>query len=863
MKYLDWLSNVANILPWLGLGLATLVVLIIALKFILRVLSWQHLLHRKTVFLELTPPSSVNRLAIANQELFTVIHGHRESRAWKHKLLRRDVVLAPEIVSAYDSGIRFIIQVEKHLVKSLQRDIHSHLPDVKVAVVNDYLPQHNENQQIRIYKQSHHFAFPLAAHDLLEQRDPTAYLAGVMTNMLPGEVMSIQYVITPVSLREARILHAKALNNEDLLMQLKHHRFRLMKWLIHGFNGMLLGLLEGVGSVTTMPTKTVYTAKQRDYHERSQVAKRLKPARMVAPPEQELLETVKNKLSQPLFRVSIRVLVISTDPDSVKERQGAIRSSLAAYDVPNYQSLKARMRWPFTKKYVDMLYRKRMPALNTKNDSVLSASEIASLYHFPLGPNVRTDNLATSLSPTLAAPLSLKNGTKLDVLLGVNKHHDTQTVIGLTTAERARHVYIIGGTGSGKTTMMQYGIIQDIRSGKGVAIIDPHGDLAKYILKYIPEERRNDVIYFNPDDLDHPIGLNLLEIKPGMTGNDLLRENSRVVETVVSVFRKLFSEEDIGGHRIEYILRNAVITAMTVPDATLFTVLELLEDADFRKGVIRKLRSKTLKDFWKNEFGQAGNMQRVKMASGVTTKLGRFEASPSSKFVLQQPKSTINFDDIMNTGKILICNFSKAIGEDTASLFGIATLALLQLAAYRREDTDQEDRKPFYIYVDEFQNFATTAFIEMLSESRKYKLYLTMAQQTTSQHKDKDMVGDILANAGTTVCFRTANPEDERVLLPLFKPQVKEGQILKLPAYNFYVSLGAILSQEPVSGETVLLEDKGSKAAAQEVIELSRKNYATDGMHNSEDSKPNTNDADESEDEDDAQDAGDAMPDQS
>jgi hypothetical protein len=295
----------------------------------------------------------------------------------------------------------------------------------------------------------------------------------------------------------------------------------------------------------------------------------------------------------------------------------------------------------------------------------------------------------------------------------------------------------------------------------------------------------------------------------------------------VSVFRKIFSEDDSGGHRIEYVLRNTIQTALTVPEATLFTVFDLLNDPKYRRRIIKTIEDKNLINFWENELGKAGDMQKVKMAAGITAKIGRFLFSASARQILEQPKSTIDFDQILNDGKILICNFSKGLlGEDTSELFGITVLAKLQLASLRRARLKQSERRNFYLYVDEFQNFATTSFVQMLSESRKYKLFLTMAEQSTSQQKDQQMVNIILANVGTIVTFRTGNPEDERMLLPLFSPYIEQGEISNLPAYNFYAKLSAVHAQEPVSGQTLLLEDAGDDLRASVAIENSRSLFA-------------------------------------
>jgi hypothetical protein len=353
--------------------------------------------------------------------------------------------------------------------------------------------------------------------------------------------------------------------------------------------------------------------------------------------------------------------------------------------------------------------------------------------------------------------------------------------------------------------MLEYVIMQDIENGKGLAVIDPHGDLAESILSRIPEHRLKDVIYLNPDDLDHPIGINLLEIDRTLTGNDLLREKDLITESVISVMRKIFSSDDSGGHRVEYILRNCIQTALTIEGATLFTIFDLLNDPKYRRKVVKALDDDNLKHFWQNEIGKAGSYQKVKMSAGITSKIGRFLFSASAKKILEQEKSTIDFMEIINGGKILICNFSKGLlGEDTSTLFGTAILSKLQVASLRRARINQKDRRPFYLYVDEFQNFATTSFVQMLSEARKYKLFLTMAEQSTSQQEHKRFVDLILANVGTIICFRIGSPADEDFILPLFKPFISRGDISNLPAYTFYAKLASLDAQEPMSGMTII-----------------------------------------------------------
>lgn len=809
---------------WFVIAVILVVIFGVALSVCLVVLyiNRRYLKQRTITWLEITPPASIMKTPEATKQLFSVIHGLRAARPFKDRLLKRTPVFSFEITSTKSQGIRYLVQLERAHVDSLQKAVTAYIPDARVKEI-EYAPK--AATQVAEFKQTSHYVLPLTLTRGFEQHDPLSYVTNAMTKLAEDEHVTLQLVITPVKLIEAARLSRRIMGNEDILRQAQSNKFSVVSKLSSVLNGLLLGITDTVGEVHHGSTKSHYSSKSsKDAQFQQQVQKRQRPARTLSAFELELMETMHQKVTQPLFQVNVRVLVSASLNNN---HMAAVRSALDAYSVPPYQALKAKARLPFLHTYRMKLANRRLPALLLRQSMILSASEVASLYHFPASTISKTDNLITSLSRTLPAPISLKQNKSLDVILGENIHHGIKTPIGLTESERERHIYIIGGTGNGKTTMLQYAIEQDMRSGKGIAIVDPHGDMAETLLKHVPEERLKDVVYFNPDDLEFPIGLNLLELTPDLTGNELLREKDIITESVISVFRKIFSEEDTGGHRIEYVLRNTIQTALTVEDATLFTVFDLLNDTKYRKKIIKTLEDKNLINFWKNELGKAGDMQKVKMAAGITAKIGRFLFSASARQILEQPKSTIDFDDIINSGKILICNFSKGLlGEDTSELFGITVLAKLQLASLRRARLAQSDRRHFYLYVDEFQNFATASFVQMLSEARKYKMFMVMAEQSTSQQKDQQMVSIILANVGTVITFRTGNPQDERLLLPLFSPSIEQGEISNLPAFNFYAKLSAIQPQEPLSGQTLLLKSEGSKDIANMAIKLSQATFA-------------------------------------
>jgi hypothetical protein len=790
--------------------------------FVVRLINQRYLKQRDMVWLELTPPSSVEKTPEATEQLFSVIHGARAARPLKDRLLHRSPVMSFEITSTRIDGIRYLIHVEKSRSKNIQKVITSYIPDSKVRVV---LAKTTSNSSVIEFKETGHYVLPITLTSAFEQHDPLAYITGAMTKLSDGERITLQILAKPVQLREAISLSHKILGNENILEQVQGKQLsifgRFAKLLSNTTTGMTAFTSE-VYMGTTYGYKDYYASKskQNQMHD----TRHDRPSRTLSAFELELMETMHKKVTQPLFQVNLRIII---EGENANEHISALKSGLDGFSVPPYQSLKAKTLMPIVDGIRKSRANNRLPSYSRSGGIILGSSELATLFHFPSSRISKTDNMITSLSRTLPAPVSLKSGRKLAVSIGDNHHHETVTSIGLTEAERERHLYIIGGTGNGKTTMLFYSILQDIRAGHGIAVLDPHGDLAERILRYIPEDRIKDVIYMNPDDLTYPIGMNLLELTDGITGDDLLREKDLITEAAISVLRKIFSDDDSGGHRIEYVLRNAIQTALTLEGSTLFTIFELLNDAKYRRKVVKGLEDKNLKDFWDNELGKAGEFQRVKMAAGITAKIGRFLFSASARRVLEQPRSTIDFEDILASRKILICNFSKGmIGEDTSTLFGTTVLAKLQTAALRRARIAEQNRTPFYLYVDEFQNFATMSFVQMLSEARKYKLFLTMAEQSTSQQDQQRLVEIILANVGTIVCFRSGSPADERLVLPLFMPFIQQGEMANLPAYSYYARIAAVEAQEPMSGMTVVVEDKGSSDVAKRVVESSRTLYA-------------------------------------
>jgi hypothetical protein len=779
------LDEVNSLIGWLFWILFLISVFVLIVGLFRWLYGFYSQTHREPTILEITPHAQGDKTPSATNQLFMSLHALAGNIKWYEKLLGKRQNFSLEIVATKSSGIRFIIRCDQSYSETIQHIISSYTSDVKVKETTDYISSLN-HPKILEFKQKAHFAYPLQDNLDPQSHDPISYITNAMTKLEPSELMALQIVIQPTSSREAEIINHRIMTNENLMPRLSGRSIPLISWLGRILSDLLFAVADAFSIIFSNGSSRGQVAATKNYEHERQVAKGIKPARTLSYFEHQMVELISTKLSQQLFLAEIRVMIDIDDSKRYTTRRKNIESAFNVYSVPKYQALSLRRaKHHLLSSYSLYCFSHRTSSLMKIHSNKLSVAEVANLYHFPHTVSAKTENVVKSLSKTLPAPISLKNNSQLDVVIGINKHQGVDTPIGLTAAERERHLYIIGGTGNGKTTMMEYGIVQDIKNGKGVAVLDPHGDLAEKLLGYIPKERIKDVIYFNPSDLGYPIGINLLELPEGIEGDELIDAKDFITETVISVMRKVFSDDDSGGHRIEYMLRNAVQTALTQPDATLFTVYDLLTNSKFRSKVTRTLQDQKLKNFWKEEFGKAGAMQKVKMAAGVTAKIGRFQFSASAERIISQPKSTVNFNDILD-GKILICNLAKGlIGEDTSELFGISVLAKLQLAAYQRVKVNRESRKPFYIYVDEFQNFATMSFVQLLSEARKYKLNLMMANQYMAQIPI-EVQKAILGNAGSIAAF-TMGADDARIIMKEFGDVFTDKDLVNLE--NFQIAL--------------------------------------------------------------------------
>jgi hypothetical protein len=403
-------------------------------------------------------------------------------------------------------------------------------------------------------------------------------------------------------------------------------------------------------------------------------------------------------------------------------------------------------------------------------------------------------------------------------IIGTTNWRDQKSPFGIKQADRRQHIYVIGKTGMGKTTLLENMIIQDIEQDRGVGVLDPHGDLAQRLLEFVPRRRMNDVIYFNPQDLAWPFALNPFE-HVGAEKRHL------VAASLMSVFEKLFASS--WGPRMAHILRNSILALLEVPGSTLLSIPRLLCDEHYREKVVEKLTDPKVRDFWVSEFSAYQSGFRNEAIAPVLNKVGAFLSSPLVRNIVGQAQSKVTFRELIDEGKILIACIPKgAVGEENQVLLGSLLITKLQLAAMERVDVPEKERRDFHLYCDEFQNFATLSFIEILSEARKYRLDLTLAHQYIGQ-LDRTVREAIFGNVGTLISFRVGAVDAEE-LEKEFLPEFTRDDFVHIPPHSVYLRLCIdAQTSRPFNADVVPPRELPEKSYRETITRLSRERYCS------------------------------------
>jgi len=530
------------------------------------------------------------------------------------------------------------------------------------------------------------------------------------------------------------------------------------------------------------------------------------------------LDSIENKISKPGFDTIVRIVVSSSSKEAAEGHLSNIKSVFSQFSGANsFSKNKNLIKGAFVK---DFIYR-YMPIRG--KTSVLSSEELATLFHFP-NKSITTPHIHWITAKRAPAPAQIPES---GLYLGKSTYRGLSKPIHMDIDDRRRHMYIIGKTGTGKTEFLKSMVMQDIKEGKGVAVIDPHGDLIEDILPLIPAQRAEDVILFDPSDTQRPMALNMLEAQTE-------EQKHYVVSSIIGLMYKLFDPHQTGiiGPRFEHAIRNAMLTVMAEPGNTFVEVVRALTDAAFVQELLPKVTDPIVRRYWTDQIAQTSDFHKSEVLDYIVSKFGRFVTNKMIRNIIGQSESAFNFRRVMDEGKILLVNLAKGkIGEENSSFLGLILVPKILVSAMSRQDMPKDQRRDFFLYVDEFQNFATPDFAQILSEARKYKLNLIVANQFIGQ-MEEEVKNAVFGNVGSLMAFRVG-VTDANYLQHEYQPTFTEADLINIDKYNAYIK--TVVSGEPVSPFSIdltrnLTEEKKleNPRIAELVRELSRLKYGRD-----------------------------------
>ncbi len=554
----------------------------------------------------------------------------------------------------------------------------------------------------------------------------------------------------------------------------------------------------------------------------SQKKKESDPEKATFKTDQKTLEKIEDKCSQPGFETCIRFVVSSPEKKSAEIHLKNIKTAFTQFNSPlnSFTSAKILFQGGFMLNFIYKFF----PIIDfpfAKSISILSNDELAGIFHFP-NKTVETPYIAWLKAKTAPVPPEVpqEGGT----FIGYGYYRGIRRPVHITHEDRRRHVYIIGKTGVGKSVLLHDMARQDIRAGKGVCVIDPHGDLVEDLLKFIPPDRAEDVIYFDPSDTERPMGLNIMEA--------YTEEQQHFMTTaVINLMYKLYDPQRTGivGPRFEHAVRNAMLTVMSEPGATFVEVVRALTDPNYVNSLLPKVKDPVVKRYWTDQIARTSDFHKSEVLDYIVSKFGRFVTNKTIRNIIGQSKSAFDFRKVMDEGKILLINLSKGkLGEENSNFLGLVLIPKILVAAMSRQEIPEEQRRDFYLYVDEFQNFATPDFAVILSEARKYRLNLTVANQFIGQ-MEEEVKNAVFGNVGTLIAFRVG-VTDANYLQREFQPVFTETDLINIERFHAYMK--TIVHNEPVPPFSVdLTKDmkeyrkQANEKIAKAIVELSRLKY--------------------------------------
>lgn len=737
--------------------------------------------------------SSREKIAVMEQ-LFSSLISLRPKNFWQNFL--GYPYFALEIAVPFNrDGIAFYVVVPKNSREFVQKQIHSFFPIVSVEECpryNIFVPRGEvAGSTLRLESKDY---LPLKTYGNLES-DPLNNLTNSIAQLDPKkEGAAIQIVVMPNGQREGKLglEIAKEMKQGKSLKEAESEKDASL-------NGFLW--------------RTFFAAGDQGNKDKTEIDNKSK---ILTQGEEKIIESIENKAKKNAFRVNIRLLASSKEKERPALVLGHMEESFSQLNNPSGNRFKVERASKikrFIKHYVSHTFERR-------SSFTLSSEELTSLFHFGVNLKKAAPRIVATRSRKAPCPNNISNS---GVVLGKNVYRDQEKTIHLAEEDRRRHLYLIGQTGTGKSSLIANMIRQDIEAGKGVCLIDPHGDLVEKVLTYIPQERKEDVILFDPGDIEKPLGLNLLEFqKP--------EQKTFVINEMIDIFDKLYDMRQVGGPMFEQYMRNAMLLVMSHPESgsTLLEISRVLSDPDFRHLKLKHCQDPVVVDFWTKEAEKAGgDASLANMAPYITSKLTSFISNEVMRPIIAQQKSAFNLREAMDSQKIILMNLSKgAIGELNAYLLGMVMVGKILIAAMGRVDMPEDERKDFYLYIDEFHSFTTDSIATILSEARKYRLNLIISHQFIKQLSEK-IRDSVFGNVGSLVSFRVG-PADAEEVSRQFEPVFNSYDLMNLNNFNAYVKLLiAGQAESPFSLET-FKPDGGDGLMAKQVTEYSRNRYGGD-----------------------------------
>jgi hypothetical protein len=728
-----------------------------------------------TVVLLLQVPRTNDKKELAAEQMFASLHGLLMFPP--EKLLRapRRISISFEI-AVLKKRIGFYVCVPQYLKGFVEEQIYAQYPTVQISEVSDYSHdgesvQSSLSTEMRLIADS---ALPIKTFQSFEV-DPLAAITATLAKFDEGEEAWIQLIIKPAPTNWHK----------------RSERY-------------VGGLRGGSKSGTSGLLSALWAPPEQKKGEATKLTEF----------EQARASGAEDKSHKLAFETTLRIVYRG----NVAASQASLRlqSIVASYKQFNTTYMNGFEQTRLSEEATLLsLYRQRQLG---KKPLVLNIEEVATLYHLP-HTNVETPFILWALSQTAEPPASLPLVTgenQPDISpVAVANFRGHNTAFGMPRADRGRHLYILGQTGVGKSGLLELLTISDIHSPYGFAVIDPHGDYALSTLRRIPAARAQDVIYFNPADMDYPVAFNPMEVS-----DPKLRTHT--VSELIGVLKRMFES---WGPRLEYILRYTLLALLDYPNSTMLDITRLLTDKNFRKEVLSYVTDPVVRNFWEVEFASWNDKFAAEAVAPVLNKVGAFTANPIVRNIIGQPKSSFNIRQIMDERKILIVNLSRGlVGEDNAALLGALLVTKIQLASMSRADIPADQRVPFYLYVDEFQNFATDSFATILSEARKYALNLTVANQYIAQ-MSQEVKDAVFGNVGSMIAFRMG-ADDARSMQRYFEPKFEEYDLVHMHNRHFVINMAINGEKSPAFSAISLDLPAQEFDETANIIEHSRRQYA-------------------------------------